>query len=102
MRQAGVLAAAGLIALEQMVERLEDDHTHARALAEGLSTVPGLAVDTVAPATNMVYFNLTPAARLPSRALGEAMRARGIVLDCWGQTRFRPRHPLLGHRRGRS
>jgi threonine aldolase len=91
MRQAGVLAAAGLVALEQMVERLEDDHAHARALAAGLSEVPGVAVDTPAPATNMVYLSLTEAARLKGLPLADQLRARGIVVDAWSdtQTRFR-------------
>jgi threonine aldolase len=89
MRQVGILAAAGLIALEHMVERLEDDHANARRLAAGLSDVPGLELDTPTPATNMVYLNLSSAARLKPLALTDALRQRGIVLDCWGQPRFR-------------
>ena len=45
MRQAGILAAAGIYALENHVQRLADDHANARALAEGLSDIPGLTVD---------------------------------------------------------
>lgn len=89
MRQAGVLAAAGLVALEQMVERLEDDHATARLLAEGLSTVPGVAVDTAAPATNMVYLSLTDAARLRGLPLADQLRARGIVVDAGSDTQSR-------------
>jgi threonine aldolase len=89
MRQAGILAAAGLIALEHMVERLEDDHANARRLAAGLRDVPGIELDIPTPATNMVYFNLSPAARLQPLALSDALRQRGIVLDCWGDPRFR-------------
>ena len=89
MRQVGILAAAGLVALEHMIERLEDDHAHARRLAEGLSTVPGVQVDTTAPATNMVYFNLTPRARLQPLELTSRLRQQGIVLDCEGGRRFR-------------
>jgi threonine aldolase len=91
MRQAGVLAAAGLVALEHMVERLEDDHARAHALAEGLSEVPGVAVDTTTPATNMVYLSLTPAAPLKGTRLAAALRQDGIVLDAATetQTRFR-------------
>lgn len=55
MRQAGVIAAPGIVALETMVERLAEDHRNARRLAQGLATVPGLAVDLEAVETNMVY-----------------------------------------------
>ena len=58
MRQAGVIAAAGLVALTQMVERLSDDHANACRLAEGLASVPGLAVDMDTVQTNMVFFTL--------------------------------------------
>src|SRR5690606_10349041 len=53
MRQAGVLAAAGLVALNGMIERLEDDHTYARRLAAGLRGLPGLELGEGEPATNM-------------------------------------------------
>jgi threonine aldolase len=55
MRQAGIIAAAGIVALETMVERLADDHLRARQLAEGLAVIPGLAVDLETVETNMVY-----------------------------------------------
>ncbi|MFN8566792.1 MAG: beta-eliminating lyase-related protein [Kouleothrix sp.] len=45
MRQAGIIAAAGIIALEQMVERLAEDHANARMLAEGLASFPQIAID---------------------------------------------------------
>ncbi len=54
MRQAGVIAAAGLVALERMVDRLAEDHAHARRLAEGLATLPGLRVDLARVQTNIV------------------------------------------------
>jgi len=54
MRQAGVIAAAGLVALETMIERLAEDHANARALAEGLAGIAGLEVDPAAVQTNMV------------------------------------------------
>ncbi len=57
MRQAGHLAAAGLVALETMVDRLADDHANARALAKGLAGIPGLAVDP--PVTNMVLADVS-------------------------------------------
>ncbi len=89
MRQVGILAAAGLVALEQMVERLEDDHAHARQLAEGLGAVPGVELDARPPATNMVYFNLAAAAPVKPLELAQRLRQRGIVLDSEGGRRFR-------------
>jgi len=59
MRQAGVLAAAGIVALTEMVERLADDHANARKLAEGLAQMPGLAIDPSGIKTNIVYFGVT-------------------------------------------
>lgn len=58
MRQAGVLAAAGIIALTEMVERLCDDHANARRLAEGLAGIPGITVELDSVQTNMVFFSL--------------------------------------------
>lgn len=58
MRQAGILAAAGIIALEQMMERLKEDHKNARILGEGLANINGIKVDLETIQTNMVYFNL--------------------------------------------
>ncbi|MBI4630061.1 MAG: aminotransferase class I/II-fold pyridoxal phosphate-dependent enzyme [Candidatus Rokubacteria bacterium] len=54
MRQAGVIAAAGIVALERMVDRLAEDHANARRLAEGLAKLPGLAVDLATVQTNIV------------------------------------------------
>ena len=58
MRQTGVLAAAGLIALREMTQRLADDHANACALAEGLATVPHIRVDPSRVYTNMVFINI--------------------------------------------
>lgn len=59
MRQAGVLAAAGLVALDTMIGRLADDHENARRLAEGLADMPGVECDLSRIETNIVYFRLT-------------------------------------------
>jgi len=59
MRQAGVLAAAGIVALTEMVDRLADDHANARKLAEGLAELPGLSIDLSTIKTNIVFFGLT-------------------------------------------
>ncbi|MBI4571951.1 MAG: aminotransferase class I/II-fold pyridoxal phosphate-dependent enzyme [candidate division NC10 bacterium] len=58
MRQAGILAAAGLVALETMVDRLREDHENARVLAEGLAALPGIVVDLARVQTNIVIFNV--------------------------------------------
>src|SRR5207247_3998005 len=58
MRQAGVLAAAGLIALEQGPQRLEEDHRNARYLAEGLSRIPGVKIDPAKVQTNILVFDV--------------------------------------------
>jgi len=58
MRQAGVLAAAGIVALNEMVDRLADDHANARKLAEGLAEMPGVSIDPTQIHTNIVYFEV--------------------------------------------
>lgn len=82
LRQAGILAAAGLYALEHHVARLAEDHRRAARLAEGLQGVPGLSVD--APETNMVW--LTVAAPL-SKRLTPALAEKGVLVT--GQARVR-------------
>jgi threonine aldolase len=75
MRQAGVLAAAGLVALEDNVERLAEDHANARLLAEGLADVPGVAVDPLVVQTNMVFFSVPGA---DHRALVARLAEQGV------------------------
>jgi threonine aldolase len=58
MRQAGIIAAAGIVALTDMVERLAEDHANAKALAQGLAGLPGLRIDPDAITTNIVYFRV--------------------------------------------
>jgi len=82
MRQAGVLAAAALHALEHHIDRLADDHTNARRLAEGLQGLPGVTVE--APQTNIVFVDLDPA-----RAAGVVERLRAAGLLCTGLYRLR-------------
>ena len=59
MRQAGVLAAAGIVALTEMTKRLADDHANARQLAQGLAQLPGLSIDLSRIKTNIVFFEVT-------------------------------------------
>lgn len=58
MRQAGIIAAAGIVALERMVDRLAEDHANARRLAEGLAKLPRLSVDLASVQTNIVIFGV--------------------------------------------
>ena len=58
MRQVGVLAAAGIVALDSMVERLAEDHANARKLAEGLAQIPGVTIDPESLPTNLVFFDI--------------------------------------------
>src|SRR2546423_8790071 len=79
MRQAGVLAAAGLCALDEMVGRLADDHRNARRLAEGLQGLPGIGIDLARVETNMVFGDCQPP--LTAGAFIERCGAAGILLD---------------------
>jgi threonine aldolase len=78
MRQAGVLAAAGIVALNEMVDRLAEDHANARRLAEGLAGLSGLALDPGRYRTNIVYFDVVKpglsAAELVARLQAEGVR----------------------------
>jgi threonine aldolase len=77
MRQAGIIAAAGIYALEHHVERLADDHRLARMLAEGLAVIPGIRLEPAQVETNIVVFELADA-RMPREAFLERLRRRGV------------------------
>ncbi|HIE52903.1 MAG TPA: low-specificity L-threonine aldolase [Armatimonadetes bacterium] len=79
MRQAGILAACGIVALTRMVDRLAEDHENARLLAEGLAELPGIRVDLDTVETNMVWFHLDPA-RMDGEAFQQACAQRGLLL----------------------
>jgi threonine aldolase len=79
MRQAGVLAAAGLCALDEMVDRLAEDHRNARRLAEGLQGLPGIAIDLARVETNMVFGDGQPP--LTAARFIERCREAGVLLD---------------------
>jgi threonine aldolase len=88
MRQAGILAAAGLYALEHHVERLAEDHANARALAAGLADVPGLALSPADVETNMVYFDVAGTG-LDARAFSARLAAEGLRIGGGDGTRLR-------------
>jgi threonine aldolase len=87
MRQVGVLAAAGLIALEQMPARLHEDHANARLLAETLSHIEGVAIDLDTVETNIVIFRLT--GKLTAAELVTRLKARGILASAVGSDAVR-------------
>lgn len=89
MRQAGVLAAAGIVALEKMVDRLAEDHRRARMLAMGLSKISGLKLDHPIPATNMVFVSLGDDVPHTAAWVAERLREVGVKVGVVGERRFR-------------
>ncbi|MCH8207070.1 MAG: low-specificity L-threonine aldolase [Chloroflexi bacterium] len=94
MRQVGIIAAAGIVALESMVTRLAEDHSNARRLADGLSRIPGISIDPDSLPTNLVFFDIT--AGDPGE-LARRLEERGIKgggpQRRW---RFVTRHGIVG------
>ncbi|MFZ5824022.1 MAG: low-specificity L-threonine aldolase [Bacillota bacterium] len=88
MRQAGILAAAGLVSLRSMVARLAEDHANARALAEGLAGIEGLAVELETVQTNMVMFD-TLDQRWDGASLAGAISRAGVLCGATGPRRIR-------------
>jgi threonine aldolase len=84
LRQAGIVAAAGLYALDHNVDRLADDHANARALADGLAELPAVTIDPAAVETNIVIFEVDDA---PARAA--ALRNAGVDIGALGPRRIR-------------
>ena len=82
MRQAGVIAAAGLVALQTMVDRLPEDHRRARRLAEGLADIDGITIDLAAVQSNIVIFNVEPACE--QAAFVAAMKDAGVLISNYG------------------
>lgn len=86
MRQAGVLAAAGLIALEEMTLRLNEDHANAKLLAESLAKLPEVEIDPATVETNILIFNLKNRA---AADVTSALKARGVLAGATGPTSVR-------------
>jgi threonine aldolase len=76
MRQAGILAAAGIVALTEMVDRLAEDHVNARRLAEGLANMTGISIELDRVKTNMIYFTVTNG--MSASELAERLEAEGV------------------------
>ena len=87
MRQAGVLAAAGILALDQMVDRLADDHANARRLGEGLEGIAGIDIDRSRIESNMVFGTCRPP--LTAREFIDRCREEGVLLDQASPQRWR-------------
>ena len=81
MRQAGVLAAAGVVALESMVDRLREDHLRACRLAETLIELPGLSLDYETPATNMIFLRLDAGAPVSGEEFVRRLADKGIKIN---------------------
>jgi threonine aldolase len=84
MRQSGIVAAAGLYALDHHVERLADDHARAKRLAEGLAALPGVTLDPATVETNIVIFDVPDAP-----AFAAALAEREVAMSHFGPTRMR-------------
>jgi len=87
-RQAGVIAAAGIVALEQMVDRLAEDHANARRLADGLAVLPGIVLDPARVQTDIVIFELHCSDMTPED-LAARMAERGVRVGAIGGKRLR-------------
>lgn len=80
MRQAGIIAAAGIVALDEMVDRLAEDHYRAAALGEGLRKIGKVHLTRNSPQTNMVFFKLDESVTLSAGEFLEAMKQEGVLL----------------------
>jgi threonine aldolase len=89
MRQAGIIAAAGVYALDNNVERLADDHAHARQLGEGLAQIPGLRIDPAEIETNMVYFEVDPAHMTAPGLSARLLEEHGVRIGAVGPQQLR-------------
>jgi threonine aldolase len=87
MRQAGILAAAGIVALETMVDRLAEDHVNARRLAKGLAGIKGISVSQPEPPTNIVLFELS--SKIPVHPFIDGVEKAGLKVNPRGGNLFR-------------
>ncbi|VAW42787.1 Low-specificity L-threonine aldolase [hydrothermal vent metagenome] len=79
MRQAGILAAAGIVALSEMVERLADDHAHAKQLADGLAQIPDIEIEPERVKTNILFFDLAESASVTPETLVQRLREEANI-----------------------
>lgn len=88
MRQAGVIAAAGIVALTEMIDRLAEDHANAKLLAHGLAEMKTIEIDPSVIETNIVYFDLNHEQLTPAD-LASGLAARNVLLNPSGGKRLR-------------
>lgn len=90
MRQIGILAAAGIVALDENIDRLAEDHHRMKTLAAGLETIPGLTITSYnPPPTNMVYFNINDGLPLDAIRLVDRLKDNGVLCLVSGERRIR-------------
>lgn len=89
MRQAGVMAAAGILALENMTTRLGEDHERAKRLASGLARLPGIVLDPGSPLTNMVFLSLDESVPLNAPQVAQMLLEHGVRVSAVSERRFR-------------
>jgi threonine aldolase len=88
MRQAGIIAAAGIVALDKMVDRIREDHDNAARLAQGMARIDGLSIDLTRVQTNIIYFDVA-AKGMNADDLVKKLGARGIRVLSTGPARLR-------------
>lgn len=89
MRQAGILAAAGIVALETMLNRLAEDHKRAHLLVQGLSFLPWLEMDPGTPQTNMIFMNINETHPIEAKQVSGELEKLGVRVGVVGKRRFR-------------
>jgi threonine aldolase len=89
MRQAGVLAAAGIVAMQQMITRLEQDHSNAQKLADGLGDIAGITLSTDKPATNMVFLRITNELQASAEEVEKELKEHAVLVGISGKRQFR-------------
>lgn len=89
MRQAGIIAAAGIVALETMIDRLVEDHDRAKKLAVELSRINALRIDKGSPHTNMLFLSLDQRLGRKARDVATKMKQQGILIGVVGEYQFR-------------
>jgi threonine aldolase len=89
MRQAGILAAAGIVTLDMMVDRLGEDHKRASNLVKGLSFLPWLVMDNGTPYTNMIFMTLSDTFPVDSKQVAGELSNLGVRVGVAGKRRFR-------------
>jgi threonine aldolase len=89
MRQAGILAAAGLYALQNHRKLLIEDHRRARELAQTLAEIEGLSLEYPVPSSNMVYLNLDEGLPVDAQQAAELLKKEHILVGITGRRQFR-------------